>query len=93
MNVKLGLVAAVALLSFTGLRADPPQNLLPPPPQLPQLTTAYPGNQYQANIGVTGVKVSPNVQVHAEVTTTVQPHVMPQSGKVVVIITHDVGGK
>lgn len=88
MNVKLTIIAVLALFACVAVQAQSLQpNLLP----APQLVGG--GNQYGATIGVVGVPITPSVQGSATVTTTIQPHVEPKQVTVGVTIQHDVGGK
>jgi hypothetical protein len=102
MNVKLGLIAALAVFACGAVRADDPvtqkleagrrvSEFAPKTQPAPQ---AYGGgNQYGGTLGVNGVRITPKIQGNAEVTSQFQPRIKPVEVQGGVKIQHDVGGK
>jgi hypothetical protein len=93
MNNKLGLIAALAVLTCGGVQAKDPvaekldatrrvQEFDSKTPQRPAPQAHGEGNQYGGNVGVTGVRIAPGIQGNAEVTAKTQPRITPTGGNV-----------
>ena len=105
MTLKVAIITALALCACGVAKGqDAPKTVnvnpvLQPPDRLmqsriePNLSVSAIGNQNAAAVSVTGLQVTPNVQVSGQLNANLQPKVMPVDGKVGVVIQHDVDGK